>query len=349
MEKVALIEFGNSHDEVLYPQYRFLQNSSLYEPVLFCSKALEERLFEYPKESLYFLPDQPKGRDFRKLHHQLAELGISKVVINTASGKRVRNFLWFNPNSSLRYYGVLHNLRKLEGSTTQALISFKMKRYFLLADYLKETAEIIKPKLNFESFKAAFLPAEIGDPQIKKPKGEQWIVIPGQVEYKRRDYLGLLEGLDAQKIPAGLRFILLGKSKHEYGNGQELEQEIEQRGLKKHFLMWDGFIANPTFYAYLSQADFVLPLIHANHESGSLYQNQISGAWNMAFSFQIPLLMHSMWAHHQEFKDAAIFYSIQELPNLWSKLDTVKKGDFYQSEDWQFSQQAQKYCDFLSL
>lgn len=347
MEKVALIEFGNSHDEVVYPQYLFLKESSDFEPVLFFSEALKNRLFGYPEEELHFISAEPRARDFRNLHRTLRRLGIKKVVINTASGKKVRNFLWSSASLNFECYGVLHNLRKLEKSTTQSLISLRLKNYFLLADYLKEKAQLLKPKLAFESFKALCLPAPSISANSQKPADETWIVVPGQVEYKRRDYLSLLESLEDIELDPRLRFILLGKSKHSHGNGPELKREIHQRKLEKHFIMWDDFVPNDEFQTYLAQADFVLPLIHQGHESAALYSKQISGAWNMAFAYRVPLLMDAYWSAFPEFKGAAQFYQAHELKEIWSILEKYKSGQYYQSTFWEKSHQAKAYLNFL--
>lgn len=345
MKKIALIEFGDSHDEVLYPQYRFLKSHN-YEVLLVVSEALKHRLFDYPKNEVHFIKSEPKFRDFHYLHRELESRKIRKVVINTASGKKVRNFVWCKPNSRLEYIGVAHNLEKIKSSHTQRLISHKIKKYYFLAEYLKERAQKFNSKIQFSDFKAAFLPDDFQTPEIKKPAHETWILIPGQVEYKRRDYLSLLRSLKGFN-KEHVKFILLGKSKHKFGDGPMLEVEIQQHKLERAFKMWDDFVPNEEFYAYLSQADFILPLIHPKHVSSGLYENQISGAWNMAFSYRIPLLMESMWASYPEFEDTAHFYDLKNLKDLWPKLPELKKLSFYQKDSWSLEYAAKHYLEFL--
>lgn len=270
---------------------------------------------------------------------------FEKVVINTASGKKVRNFVWSSLSTSIDYYGVLHHLQKLRKSTTQGLINLRIKRYFFLAEYLSKSAKALKPRMQFQHFYAGFLPEEAGSKTIIKPEGEKWIVIPGQVEYKRRDYLALLRSLEGQK-QSNLRFILLGKSKHDYGDGVDLEARIKAQALQGQFKLWDDYVPADEFHQYLAQADYVLPLIHANHPSGSLYQQQISGAWNMATALKIPLLLEEGSPGCLDFADAALFYPPHGLNQIWKEKEPRPRG-FYQHKKWSFEQQMQAYCQFL--
>ncbi len=347
MEKVALIEFGSSHDEVIYPQYQFIAQDSRLEAHLFISEALKPRLFDYPADRLNFIPEKPTFKDYRHLHRELKRRGFSKVVINTASGKKVRNFVWARLQTKFELIGILHHLRKLEKSTTQKLISFKLKKYFFLAEYLQKKALALGTENQLAFFYAGFLPPFPIPDSFRKPAGETWVVIPGQLEYKRRDYLSLLDSLANIDPNTPLRFIALGKSKHAHGDGLHFERELKARGLEKYFLTWDNFVPNEAFYAYLQQADFVLPLIHANSPGGRLYEKQISGAWNMAMAYRVPLLMEAQSVAAEEWKDAAHFYQPQELAALWPKLEELKQLKRYQSPKWELSHQAKAYFSFL--
>lgn len=346
-QKLALLEFGNSHDEVLYPQYRFISEHSDFEAHLFVSESLKSRLFDYPTERLHFIPSEPKRKDFRKLHRELQAQGIQKVVINTCSGKKVRNFLWTKPFTKLEYVGLLHHLRKLESSFTQKLISKKVKRYFFLAEYLAEQAAQLKPSLQFSHFYAGFLPEFPIPEKLQKPAGEIWIVVPGQLEYKRRDYLQLLESLKGIPSASPLRFILLGKSKHPFGDGLAFEEALQNSEQGFRFKTWDNFVPNAEFYAYLQQADFVLPLIHPNTAGGKLYQKQISGAWNMAMAYRIPMLIAKNSAGAAEWENAAYFYDVSEMTQLWEAINQLDQTDWYSAKKWEASHQAKAYLDFV--
>lgn len=346
-KKLALLEFGNSHDEVLYPQFRFIEDFSDFEGHLFVSESLKSRLFEYPAERVHFIPADPKRKDYQALHRKLQALHIQKVVINTCSGKKVRNFVWTKPFAKLEYVGLLHHLRKLESSFTQKLISKKVKRYLFLAEYLAKQATQLKPKLKFGSFYAGFLPEFPIPASLQKPKGETWIVIPGQLEYKRRDYQQLLESLKDLAPESPLRFILLGKSKHPFGDGVDFEQALQKSAQDFRFKTWDHFIPNFEFYAYLQQADFVLPLIHPNTAGGKLYQKQISGAWNMAMAYRIPMLLAKNSAGAAEWENAAYFYELSEMNHLWETLEQLDHTDWYSAKKWEGSHQAKAYLDFV--
>lgn len=347
MKSIALIEFGSSHDEVLYSQYRFIENYSDSKVHLFVSEALKPRLFNYPSEQVHFLPASPRFRDFRKLHRLLAKLNVDRVVINTASGKRVRNFVFAKARVPYKYIGLLHHQRKLENSTTQSLISLKIRSYLFLSAYLAHQAKSLKPYLRIGYFYAGFLPKWEISEEMRKPQGEIWIVIPGQLEYKRRDYQALLNSLDPQKSPSNLRFIALGKSMHDHGDGADFKQQLNQKGLVPWFKTWDNFVPNEAFYSYLRQADFVLPLIHPNHAGGKLYAKQISGSWNMAMAFKIPLLLEENAPAFSEWQDAGFAYDLAHLSSLWSQIEALRSESFYQEEKWQIESQADQYLSFV--
>src|SRR5690606_6018145 len=112
-------------------------------------------------------------------------------------------------------YGVLHGINKLKGSFTQKKINRKIKNYFLLNDYvldnLKKTS--YPSDLRFETYYPIDFPDFPNPPDINKNDREFWIGIPGQVEYKRRDYEGLVNAVSKITCKKSIRFLLLGDDK----------------------------------------------------------------------------------------------------------------------------------------
>jgi len=63
--------------------------------------------------------------------------GISKVILNTAQGAHIRN-LCLTSSGAVEFIGIIHTLKKFQGSYTQKVINRKIKKYFVLNDYFLE-------------------------------------------------------------------------------------------------------------------------------------------------------------------------------------------------------------------
>lgn len=358
MKKAALIEIDGSHDECLYSQLCFLKQGG-YHTTLICSDNLEKQVtdFDHTDEKVFFkLEGRSKLEQWRELwliRNQIVNNGIRTVILNSTHGSRIRNFTLLPFPAATQFFGTLHGINKLKGSLTQKLISRKIKNYFLLNDYLKENLSLISVPggLRFESYYPIFFPSFRNMPAISKPADEYWIGIPGQIEYKRRDYETLVKAFASLAVQPNYKFLLLGKSTHRDGNGKELKALIAQLGVKDRFVFWDGFMENGVFHAYLKQCDVIMPLIHPGNDGFDKYLiYQISGGYNLAFAYQKPLLMLKDFERYEDFRENAVFYELEQLgtvlSNLPEQVDRIKNG-LYQQPKWSFGYQSRKYLDFI--
>ena len=347
-QKIALLEIGTSHDECLYAQVAYLKSRPNCRLTIYCSPIIAERIADWADPSEIQLLKQKLGwADFYRLYKHLKNGGFNKVIFNTGQGPHIRKLLLFPFPKSIEFISSIHNINRLETSRSQKAISRKVKKYFVLNDYLlKRLEERNYPDLHFSSYYAILYPSY---PllELDKKEEEVWIVIPGQVENQRRDYPALIKALSQNKPPKNIRFILLGASKHAHGDGAALQQEISAAGLEENFVLWSSFIDMDTFYSYIQMADFIMPLIHAQHSSGATYQNQVSGSYNLAFAFKKCLLMDHAYADIPDFKDSAQFYDPAHLDALLPSLAKVQSKDYYRLDKWSFYYQAANYWDFI--
>ncbi len=341
--KIALVELSSSHDECLYAQIKALkvQNISVH---LICNEKLKDRVSIFNDITDFtFLPSKLTLLDlfrlWRKLYH------FDKIIFNTASGIVIRNLLFFPFSKSTELIGIIHNTKKILTSGSQRFISRKVKKYFVLNDYLLDTIPNKPRTIKI----ASFYPICFPKPTVQqiKPSGDIWVCIPGQVETKRRDYLGFLDALKGFKIPPNIKFILLGKGAHKHGNGLEVRSKIEELGFSSQFRLWDDFIGTQEFNNYLYNADFILPLIHPEKESFHLYTHQITGAFNLAFGLKIPLLMHKVFKSNSDFTDTSLFYSLDNLQSIICDLQIVKSPN-YQLDKWSATYQKDAYWSLLN-
>jgi hypothetical protein len=178
-----------------------------------------------------------------------------------------------------------------------------------------------------------------------------WICIPGAVEYKRRDYLPLLENFAALPQKPNIRFVILGNGYHKEGNGKELQERVQQLGIAHHFIFFNQFVSNDVFHKYVKNSDAVLPLIHpVNADMGKYLENQISGSFHLAYSYKLPLIMHDYFSKYEEFANNSIFYNLETMQEMLQNLPRQLQAEsvnYYQGEQWSFAFQAKRYLAFL--
>jgi len=355
--KAALIEVYDSHDVNLYSQLMFLKKGG-YDVTLIVSKKLRQQVAHYNTgEKIVFVNCTGKKGLFllwelRKIRNYLIKEGFDTVTFNTAHGSTIRTLCLMSFPKKMNFIGNLHGVNKLTGSTTQNMISTRIKKYFLLSEYMRKKAvSVAKDSLKFEVYYPMFHPEYLDAETEKKHENEYWVCIPGAVEYKRRDYLTLLTNFAAIKEKPNIRFVILGNGNHAAGNGNEVQEAVKKLGIEKHFIFFNKFVTNDVFHKYVKASDTILPLIHPiNADMEKYLENQISGSFHLAYSYKLPLLMHDYFSKYEDFNDNSIFYNLENMKQLLADLPVIlqeERAHFYRDEKWSFDYQAEKYLQFI--
>ena len=189
--KVAIIEAGGSHDEVIRSQLLFLEDENI-EIHLIIRRLHFEKTGPYNTvHSTLILEKEEKLSDrvknLRLILRYLADHSIYNVVINTAQGAFTRDLTLMAPRD-LRFTGISHNPQKLGHSFTQKLISRRIKKYFVLSDFILENVKDQNPDLALDVFYPVFFPST----PLKSRNSMLNVCIPGAVDPLRRDYKSLL-------------------------------------------------------------------------------------------------------------------------------------------------------------
>ena len=128
--------------------------------------------------------------------------------------------------------------------------------------------------------------------------------------------------------------------------------QIEEMNRANQVITFSDFIAPDLFNAYIQESDFLCPLIHPETQSAEQYiSNQISGAFNLAYSFQIPLLIHETYNEIEDLQNGSYFYN---LTNFDSKLQNAiqNRGEIVAKiasvEKWEKEFQQAKFLAFVS-
>ncbi|MDX1651978.1 MAG: hypothetical protein R3277_05775 [Brumimicrobium sp.] len=305
------MEIGGSHDECILTPLKSLKEAG-YE-VFFCgTKEIFNRnlYFQELFDGFHEIKLTGKGRqDFlilKKFNQWLCQEKIFTLILNTAQGGHIRNLV-LSSRRKVKFFGVLHTIKKLEGSFTQKIISLKVKNYFLLNDTLVKKANY-SGSLNLHVYYPLDFP--IFDKTVPKREDEFWITLIGGVENRRKD-LNSFTRL-ALESPEHFRFIFLGKSDQNDTYIQSFKKALKKEGLESRVQLFDHFVDQPTFDAYLKNTDVILPLVHPNTKSSEEYfSRQIPGSINVAFSYHIPLLIHEEYKSWEDFQSGCIFYNAE--------------------------------------
>jgi hypothetical protein len=350
-KKVAILEIGGSHDECLLSQFSALKTAGM-ETYFISSNALWNRNTKLSEVVDHFIPFEMEKKNLKdflkiiKLNKFFVSENISMVVFNTAQGAHVRNFC-LTASKKTEYIGVIHTINKFKKSFTQKIIHRKIKKYFVLNDYLR--SQITPPNgIQVQSFYPLRFPKF--DKQIFKSDEELWIVIIGGVEFRRKDLLGSLVLMD--KInEANIRYVFLGKSDLQHPDIISFKATLQNYTFNSQVFLFDTFIDEETYDAYLKGADFIWPMVHPETPSAEEYfKNQISGAMNISFGYKIPMLVHEDYSKTWDDLEYAFSYSLEGFVSDFQRAKLQrqeKKESLKNAVKFSVSFQEKNYINFL--
>lgn len=352
--KIILVEFSESHSEILISQLLSLKNSE-YEIHIWINEKLK---FDDKSFPFVIINKHKADNHYTRIKFTLGLIfyilrkNISKVIINTAEGLLLRNFAILSLLFKYDVIGILHLSNKLFDSTTQKLISLKIKKYFVLSEYILKNCRANFKNLDFE----VYYPINILQHYIKaKTNNTHFVIsIPGEISPYRRSYFDLIDIIDKNRnlIYDNIKFEILGIVKIK--EGERVIEEIKKRQLENYFILYDKQISDEEFYQRCCNCDLIMPLIHPEIDNYNNYKNyQISGTFNLSYIFQKPMLMHKSFSDISEFKDITIFYDNNNLINILNSIIENKNvldkfsAKFNQLKTDKFLNQDFRYIKFI--
>lgn len=354
-KEVLLIEFNESHTEVLHSQILFLLNKSYKVYVWINNEAEFEDVY---KGKVKIIREKTKISSLNigllyKVVRFVKKNKVKKIILNTAHGILIRNLCLLLLNSGVEVIGIIHQAHKLLKSSTQKIISRKIKKYFVLNDYVKE---FIDKKTNKAYDINVFYPIFFSNMKLRESNlnGKIIVTIPGKVIEKRKDYIFLVKSILnlREELRNKFHFIFLGTlTKNE---SAETLKFINENKIPEYFLkIYKKHVSEEEFNEVLQSSDYILPLIHPSSQSYNEYlSTEISGAFNTAFAFKKPLLMYDSFKEIDDFKKFALFYNesnftkfLENLSKHDSTRDIKKNYENYKKFDLEF--QTENYIKFI--
>ncbi len=349
--KVAIIELAASHDECLLSQFHALKKEECHITFVSVQEMYNRNAFLHPYiDEFKVIQFSGKAiKDFvliRKLNKYFKLNGISTIIINTAQGAHIRNLCLTAPKS-IKFIGIVHTLKKFQGSFTQKLIHFKIKKYLVLNDFFLNKISLPKT-IHIASFYPIRFPHF--ELQLNKNVDEKWITIIGGVENRRKDLIGSIP-LMQELVLKGYRFIFLGKSDFNHPDVVYFNQFINDAGIEKEVTLFNSFVSAEEFDAYLKSSDLIWPMVHPNTPCAVEYfKNQISGAMNVSFAYKIPMIIHQDYINQWEDFSNSISYNFSNFAT--SVIEGFERKEEIQqalNETMKFDPnfQEKKYIEFI--
>jgi hypothetical protein len=359
INKIALIELGGSHEENLYSQVLFLKRYGFQVYIILFEDHFH-RIIAFPEVDTWKCYKKPPGwlaewyLVFRLLIY-LRRQGIKKAVLTTAEGNIIRK-LSRAAGGFTEFIGIIHQASKLWTSRSQQIINRTVKKYFVLADFIKSNLDHMDTSIPVECFYPINFPVEkdegTGPWQDGEKDAEYRICITGAVDFARRDYQALLDEMLVMEIPEGVKFILLGRTTSH--DGKALTASIRELGFEKYFTIFDDFIPHKQFYGILKQAWLILPLITPRIRDYIKYlRYTVTGSFNLAYGFRVPMLLHESFSGDRIIRETSVFYkdgNLLEKVNLCKENPEILKNiteRMSSMAEFQVEVQAEKYIRFI--
>jgi hypothetical protein len=161
-------------------------------------------------------------------------------------------------------------------------------------------------------------------------------------------FLSMLE----KTLDENIKFVFLGKSDENKEEVLNFKAQIQAMNKSNQVVLFSDFIAPDLFNAYIQTSDFLCPLIHPETQSAEQYiTNQISGAFNLAYSYQIPLLIHENYSDIEDLENSSVFYNLTNFDSILpSAIQTREEivTKMAAVEKWKKKFQQEKFVEFIS-
>jgi hypothetical protein len=351
VKNVAVVEIGGSHDECLLSQFFALKQAGCRIHFVGTEDLWQRNQVFHSLVDAFVSIKVGQGAfaDFmtmRRLNGYFTAEKIEKVILNTAQGGHVRN-LCLTARKSTEFIGIIHTLRKFNGSFTQKIISRKVKKYFVLNTFFLDHIEPQKG-IRVEAFYPLRFPTF--EHSTREMKTFTQIAVIGGVENRRKDLMGSLLLMESI-LDLDIRIVFLGKSDSKKEEVRAFKKALEERGLQEKVILFDDFVDPQHFHEVLKATDFIWPMVHPDTESAKEYfRNQIPGALNVSLGYKIPLFVHCEYASSWSDLKSAATYALETFREDLNKAienHQTLTDELAQNKKYSLAYQEENYVKFI--
>ena len=320
-KNVALLELGGSHTECMHLQIKALKDYG-YSIFLICNCKLFDDFPNKTDFKAYQLFDDKKSvidkiKQISSIKKFLNQNDINTLVINTLEVTAVRDLLVFPPSTIKNYVALLHNAKKLNKAHFRYTRK-RVKKILLLSKDIENSINIKSKHFKISTLYPIYFP-QYPDFIVEKPDNEFWITIPGFISFKRKNLAYLFKSMQEETLNKGIKFIFLGKVNE--NEQQEFKDEINKLPNSAVIKTFDSRIPENVFATYIKSSDLILPLVNIDHYKS----HRISGAYNLAYGYKIPLYLEAELNNCSDFEGVALFY--QKSKNIISQINDLVENN----------------------
>lgn len=346
-KKIALIELNNFHEHVLVPQLGFYKDKNIDVYLFLNCKLKEKHVIDHSlvKKVYYINTYNPyiKIVDIIIKAIIFRFLNFEKVLFNTYSTIYTKLF-YFIGGKCKDDTAIIHNVEEYIDS------KYKFKNIFLLSSTVYKHTQSKLSNQNMEYFYPLFRDIKANYiPKIVNSKIE--VCIPGNVEYSRRDYKGLVDLISKSDIN-NVKFIILGNCNSI--DGPDFCDYIREKGMEEYFEIFNGFIPYDSFVSKLSNCDLIMPLIHPSVKNFNFYhETKMSSSFIMSYTYFKPLLLFSSLASLDEFNNISIEYDLETFTDVINSLNINKikqiENELKNDSKTSLEDQCVRYLNLLNI
>ena len=361
-KNVALIELSMSHSETLHGQIHFLAESG-HNVHLITNKHVLSLIEEKNRLSGTYVSKRGwrKAFEFFRIRRYIRKHNISHIVVNTPN--KMASMLFLFPFRKVNCTCLVHNGKDFFESggrsrrkLFQKIMLRRIRKFFVLSEYMKNALSgfTTKNNLKLEDLLQFYYPKFNSLPSIKKTANEFWIVVPGSVESKRRDYVGLLDAIRQEPLHPSIKLIILGRYKQEIF--PEFQTLLDETGLEGKQIITFGneFVSNEMFHSYVQQSDLILPLMYPSGSEKDIFDRyKFSGTFNISFGYKTPMLLDQSFNDFEDLKICSFFHetgglvkTINAFPNRKQDLEIIHQN-MLMNPRFDLQYQMKKYVDFI--
>lgn len=322
--KVLLLEF-KYHQETIPSQVLMLLEAGYDVHLILNEKLWDEQLLGKFRDRIHLtllsrthlLPQ--KIISILKIRKYIREHGIEYLVLNTLDSNFNNFLLRLNPD--VHAIGIVHQVHRF---ITRKMHRNNLKLVKGIATLSSYTLRYFRNNFDHAGRSTCFYPIYFNDANgvAERSQGaEVRIVIPGQLDLKKRDYHQLITHVEKYKKSggSGVKFFLLGNIRN--NDGPEILEAIRMKELEEFFFWREEFIPYKEFFSILQDSDYILPLLsHSIVNHDHYLQSQISASFNWAYAFKKKLLVQDDFRSIVETQNA-IFYSDTDLYKVLGSLE----------------------------
>ncbi|SDC79590.1 glycosyltransferase family protein [Niabella drilacis] len=322
--KVLIIELGGSHLENIYTLVHFLKQKNA-EVFFLCNEGLKPLVKDtHCYSHCFFAPDDLKGTGnwfamARRIRSIVKQYQIELIIFGTVESKAVRKMLLLLPKMNIT--GIIHDAQKLGRSLTfKYVYPFRIKKYIVFGNFILNAVERFPHDRLFPFFPVYFPQPEPIAIRGKLP-GERWIVVPGVVSSKRKDFIPLLQQIHEKGLPVNIKLIFLGNLQSTETAIETLVHQINEK--EPRIICFKEYVGYDTFHRYIAAADYILPLVKGKEDT--VYgKTRVSGAYHLAYGYRKPLLLPAAYKINTDLVTVSLYYENQE--DLMAILNNISRN-----------------------